>query len=353
MVGEQGSDGGGAAELITAELITAGLTPVRAAYESSADSWADGPQRMYRALADALIALAAVPLGGATVLDLGAGTGVAGQAALAAGAREVVAADLAVGMLRWCPAELHPVAADAIALPFRDGSFDLVLAAFSLSHLGSLAAGLAEVRRVGRAIAAELQAEGVPFVVLDSQAELEPDLRRDDRCYLIGDASDEAVLRQARIDRARGLICAVDSDAENVFITIVARSLSADLLIVARAAREHSADRLYRAGATHVVSPYVTSGRRMASLAIRPQVVEFFDVARAGSPGPRLEEIEVNERSALVGWRLQDLSGSAVPLLVRHPDGQLVASPPADLQLRAGDVLVVFGAADDLRPLGG
>ena len=160
MVGEQGSDGGGAAELITAELITAGLTPVRAAYESSADSWADGPHRMYRALADALIALAAVPLGGATVLDLGAGTGVAGQAALAAGAREVVAADLAVGMLRWCPAELHPVAADAIALPFRDGSFDLVLAAFSLSHLGSLAAGLAEVRRVGRAIAASSFAPG-------------------------------------------------------------------------------------------------------------------------------------------------------------------------------------------------
>lgn len=207
--------------------------------------------------------------------------------------------------------------------------------------------------RVGRAIAAELQAEGVPFVVLDSEAELEADLRRDDRCYLIGDASDEAVLRQARIEHARGLICAVDSDAENVFITIVARSLSADLPIVARAAREHSADRLYRAGATHVVSPYVTSGRRMASLAVRPQVVEFFDVARAGSPGPRLEEIEVTERSALAGCRLQDLSGSAVPLLVRHPDGRLVASPAADLQLRAGDVLVVFGAADDLRPLGG
>ncbi len=206
--------------------------------------------------------------------------------------------------------------------------------------------------RVGRAIAAELQAEGAPFVVVDSNAELEPDLRRDDRCYLIGDASDEAVLRQARIDRARGLICAVDSDAENVFITIVARSLSADLLIVARAAREHSADRLYRAGATHVVSPYVTSGRRMANLAIRPQVVEFFDVPRTGTPGPRLEEIEVTERSALAGRRLQDLSGTAVPLLVRHPDGQLVASPAPDLVLSAGDVLVVFGAADDLRPLG-
>jgi len=155
MVGNQGSDGGSAAE-----LTSAGLAPVRAAYEISADSWAGGPERMYRTLADALIGLAAVPLAGTRVLDLGAGTGVAGQAALAAGAREVVAADLAVRMLRRCPAELHPVAADAVTLPFRDGSFDLVLAAFSLSHLGSIAAGLAEARRVGRAIAASSFAPG-------------------------------------------------------------------------------------------------------------------------------------------------------------------------------------------------
>jgi len=206
--------------------------------------------------------------------------------------------------------------------------------------------------RVGRAIARELEAEGVPFVVVDSKAELEPDLEHDGACYLIGDASDEAVLRQAGIDRAQGLICAVDSDAENVFITIVARSLSPDLLIVARAAREHSADRLYRAGATHVVSPYVTSGRRMANLAIRPHVMEFFDIARTGQPGLRLEEIEITEGSPLAGCRLQDLAGPAVPSLVRHPDGQLIANPTPGLQLLAGDVLVVFGTASDLNPLG-
>ena len=205
--------------------------------------------------------------------------------------------------------------------------------------------------RVGRAIARELEAEGVPFVVVDSKAELEPDLDRDGQYYLIGDASDEAVLRQAGIDRARGLICAVDSDAENVFITIVARSLSPGLLIVARAAREQSADRLYRAGATHVVSPYVTSGRRMANLAVRPHVVEFFDVARAGQPGLRLEELEITEGSPLVGRTLQQLSGPAVPLLVRRSNGQLIANPARELQLQAGDVLVISGEASDLNPL--
>ena len=205
--------------------------------------------------------------------------------------------------------------------------------------------------RVGRAIARELEAEGVPFVVVDSKAELEPDLDRDGQYYLIGDASDEAVLRQAGIDRARGLICAVDSDAENVFITIVARSLSPGLLIVARAAREQSADRLYRAGATHVVSPYVTSGRRMANLAVRPHVVEFFDVARAGQPELRLEELEITEGSPLAGRTLQQLGGPAVPLLVRRGDGRLIANPARELQLQAGDVLIISGEASDLNPL--
>jgi voltage-gated potassium channel len=205
--------------------------------------------------------------------------------------------------------------------------------------------------RVGRTIARELEAEGVPFIVVDSKAELESDLEREALCYLIGDASDEVVLRQAGIERAGGLICAVDSDAENVFITIVARSLSPDLLIVARAAREQSADRLYRAGATHVVSPYVTSGRRMANLAVRPHVVEFFDVARTGQPDLRLEELAITEGSPLVGRSLQELRGPAVPLLVRHPGGQLIANPTRELQLQAGDVLVVFGEASDLNPL--
>ncbi len=203
--------------------------------------------------------------------------------------------------------------------------------------------------RVGRAIARELEAEGVPFVVVDSKAGLQPDLERDGAFYLIGDASEEAVLRQAGITRARGLICAVDSDAENVFITIVARSLRPDLLIVARAAREHSADRLYRAGATHVVSPYATSGRRMANLAIRPHVVEFFDVAHTSRPGLRLEELEITGDSPLAGRTLKELPGPAVPLLVRHPDGELIANPAPGLQLLAGDVLVIFGTVGDLE----
>ena len=171
MVGGERRTGGGAAEL------TAGL---RVGYEAAAPAWADGPGPLYARLAEVLVAAAPVPLAGAVVLDLGAGTGAAGWAALAAGARQVVAADLSLGMLRHArdlgapapsapapgspapgsSAAWDPVAADAVALPFRDHSFDLVLAAFCLNHLDSLAAGLGEARRVGAMIAASTFAPG-------------------------------------------------------------------------------------------------------------------------------------------------------------------------------------------------
>jgi SAM-dependent methyltransferase len=160
MVGDEGDPGGTAARLTTAARRPAGPVPagrsadVRAAYDAAADLWAAGPEQVYAALAQALLASAEVPLAGRRVLDVGAGTGVAARAALAAGATRVAAADLAVGMLRRAGPPLGRVAADAAALPFRAASFDLVVAAFCLNHLASVPAGLAEARRVGRAIAA-------------------------------------------------------------------------------------------------------------------------------------------------------------------------------------------------------
>ena len=133
---------------------------VRAAYEAEPLSFAAGPEQVYAALAGALAAHVAPRLARARVLDLGAGTGVAGRAALAAGAAQVAAADLAVGPLRQSRPLLSPVAADAAALPFRDRSFAVVLAAFSLTHAGSLGATLAESRRVGGVLAASAFAPG-------------------------------------------------------------------------------------------------------------------------------------------------------------------------------------------------
>ena len=143
MVGDEVPGGGGPAELTGAELTGAGLAAgLRAGYDAAAGDWAEGPGPMYAPLARALVAAAPVPLAGRLVLDLGAGGGVAGQAALAAGARQVVGVDLSEGMLRHSPGTprgggWRPVAANAVALPFRDGCFGLVLAAFCLNHLAA------------------------------------------------------------------------------------------------------------------------------------------------------------------------------------------------------------------------
>lgn len=204
--------------------------------------------------------------------------------------------------------------------------------------------------RVGSAAARDLAGEGIPCVVIDIRAELEVDMQREGLPYLIANPSSEEVLRQAGIEHARGLICAVDSDAENVYITLVARSLRPDLLIVARAAQEQSADRLYRAGATRVVSPYVSSGRRMAQLAVRPNVVEFFDIGRTGRQDIRVEEVSIPEESPLAGRTVREVVGDAVPLLVRRSNGELFANPSSGFALQGGDVVVVYGETRALRP---
>jgi len=138
-----------------------------ASYDAAADSWDTGPGPIYEPLAQALVAASPVPLTGRTILDLGAGTGAASRAAIAAGARQVVAADLSLAMLRRhalkatdatacypIATACYPIAADATALPFRDASFDLVLAAFCLNHLPRLDTALAALRRVSPALAA-------------------------------------------------------------------------------------------------------------------------------------------------------------------------------------------------------
>jgi SAM-dependent methyltransferase len=150
-VGDTGDPGRAAAELTGA---------ISAAYDAATRAWAAGPEPAYTALAKALVTHVGALLAGARVLDLGAGSGVAGRAALAAGAAEVVAADVALAPLRQCRPPLRPVAADASALPFRDESFAVVLAAFSLTHAGDLSAALAEARRVGRTLAASAFAPG-------------------------------------------------------------------------------------------------------------------------------------------------------------------------------------------------
>jgi voltage-gated potassium channel len=207
--------------------------------------------------------------------------------------------------------------------------------------------------RVGRTVAREFEAEGVDFVVIENNEELEEQLQDDGVLFLDGDATLEGVLRDAGIDRARGLVCALDSDANNVYITLAARSLNQRVFIVGRASDPAAGERLYRAGADRVISPYVSSGRHMAMMALRPRVVDYLEVAPRDAPALRFEELQVEAGSDLVGRELSDACGGNIALAVRRAGGEIVPNPSPALRLEAGDLLMLLGEKDALRPVEG
>lgn len=200
--------------------------------------------------------------------------------------------------------------------------------------------------RVGRAVARELEGQGASFVVVDPDERLLERMRDDGVAYLIDDPSHETVLHNAGVERARGLVCAVDSDATNVFIALVARALNPDLFIVARASEPGSDQRLLRAGANRVVSPFVSSGRHMALVAMRPSADDVVALGTSGAASMALEEVRVDQGSLLEGMSVGQALGSTPVLAVRHAGGQIIPNPPANLQLRQGDLVLLLGESD-------
>jgi voltage-gated potassium channel len=207
--------------------------------------------------------------------------------------------------------------------------------------------------RVGRAVARVFEEQGQEFVVIESREDLEEVMIQDAVAYVIGDPTLEHTLRAAGLEDAKGLVCAVDSDATNVYIALIARSANPDIFIVARASEPDSTERLSKAGADRVISPYVTSGRHMAQLALRPRVVDYLDVETRDSHPLRLEEVRVEEASQLVDHTIEEICGSAIPLAVRHAGGDIESHPVGDLRLKAGDLLLLMGDEEGLRPVEG
>ncbi len=194
--------------------------------------------------------------------------------------------------------------------------------------------------RVGRAVAREFCAEGVPFVVIDPNQELEEHMREEGLTYILDEASEEEVLREAGVERAKGLVCAVDSDSTNVFIVLMARSLNPDIFIVARASESQAIARLQQAGADRVISPFLTSGQQMALTALRARVMGYREMTTGDLP-LRLEERLIEEGSPLIGRTTEGVCGNTPLLAVRHADGRITAGPAGDLQVRAGDLLIL------------
>ena len=207
--------------------------------------------------------------------------------------------------------------------------------------------------RVGRSAAADLMSEGAEVVVVEIDATKEDELMAAGVPYLIDDPTREEVLDRAGIAQAKGLLCAVDSDATNVYITLLARARNPDLFIIGRASSAESVDALRRAGANRVVSPYRLSGARMAALALRPAVLEFVDLVSV-APDLRVEELVISDRSALAGATVRDACApyeGVMILAVRNPSGDLLVPPRADTQLEAKDLIIVVGPQTALSRL--
>lgn len=199
--------------------------------------------------------------------------------------------------------------------------------------------------RVGRAAASEFRQQGTPFVVVEPQEALVQLMEEHGVPYLTADPTEASVLIQAGIDRAKGLVCAVDSDAVNVYITLTARNLNPKLSIVSRSSAPGSVEQLQRAGADRVVSPYTLSGRRMAALALQPAVVEFIDMV-AVAPDLRLEEIVLESGSTLDGKTVAEAYGAHPELMilaVKKSGAELIPSPDPGFRLSAGDLVVALG----------
>jgi voltage-gated potassium channel len=206
--------------------------------------------------------------------------------------------------------------------------------------------------RIGTQVVAEFEEHRVPYVVIDQTEEAIERIRAEGRLHIEGDASKEDVLKQAGIERARGLISAVDSDERAVYIVLAARAFNPNLYIVARAGRRDSIRRLELAGATRTISPYVMAGHRMAELAIRPAMVDVLDTLHHAEAGIGVEEMVVNPGSAAAGKMLEE-SGLLAPdaarvLAVRRQDGTLDVNPNGSLRLGEGDLVIALGTEDQL-----
>jgi voltage-gated potassium channel len=207
--------------------------------------------------------------------------------------------------------------------------------------------------RVGSTVARELAHTDQPLVVIDNLAIAVTHAADDGHLVVRGDATEDATLAQAGIRYARALVTALDSDANNLYVTLSARAINPGLFIVARANAEGSEVKLEHAGANQVVSPYVMAGRRISELAIRPQVAAFIDAALShGNLRFSLQEVSVTAGGPVAQRRVRDLAADGIVVLaVVRANGDYDPHPAADRELLAGETLIVSGATEALEAL--
>jgi len=210
--------------------------------------------------------------------------------------------------------------------------------------------------RVGRGAAAELQHANVPFVVVDNN----PD--RVEKAMLAGmlavaaDSTRDETLRLVGIDRARGLVSALATDADNLFVLLSAKGLNPQIYVAARAAEEGAEAKMRRAGADAVFAPYSITGHRLAQALLRPHVVQFLDFTTKDiGMDIAIEQVRVSEHSPMASHSIKEMQigrdVGVIVMAIRKGDGRMMFNPGADTRVDAGDHLIVMGQQENLDTL--
>lgn len=210
--------------------------------------------------------------------------------------------------------------------------------------------------RMGKKICQVLSANRALFVVVENNPDEIELLNEMNYLYVEGDATDDEVLLQAGIERAKGLVAVLSTEAENVFTTLSAKVLNPKIFIVSRAVEEETESKLLKAGANRVVKPYEIGGHRMAQVLLRPGVADFIEIVSARKKiDLKIEEINIQPKSSLVGKTLaqsnirQDLN--IIVVAIFSEDGRILYNPQSNSVIHAGDRLIVIGEERNIEKL--
>ncbi|HLY15696.1 MAG TPA: potassium channel protein [Bryobacteraceae bacterium] len=212
--------------------------------------------------------------------------------------------------------------------------------------------------RVGRGAAIELQNAAVPFVVVDIETDRAEKAIAAGMLAVAADSTRDETLRAVGIARAKGLVCALATDADNLFVLLSAKFLNPGIYVATRAAEESAEEKMRRAGADAVFAPYAITGHRLAQALLRPHVVQFLDfTTQAAGLDVAIEQIRVSGHSDLVSKSIRELQigrqFGVIVLAIHKGGGEMVFNPPADTAISASDYLIVMGQPDKLHTLEG
>ena len=208
--------------------------------------------------------------------------------------------------------------------------------------------------RMGNLICREMAKEKIPFVIIEKNPEVLQRIENERYVYFKGNATDDTSLLQSGIKRAKGVVCVLSSDAENLYVILTAKELNPDIYILSRCEEEISEHRLLRAGANRVISPYTMGGMRMAMAILKPAMMDFIEITTGRqSLDLRMEELAVTDGSAIVGKSLESSeirkTYKLIIVAIKKDSGKMIFNPEAGYMIEKGDRLIALGEDDDVN----